>query len=122
MARKASAIVAPSLRIREDLRRRLEREAKRHGRSLNGEMVLRLEQSLEGDKDFNINHAVIDLQIAVLKISEYITPREIENEIIQAVESKNFDEAHALVGSLRRHQASVAQQLAALKAEKGESE
>jgi hypothetical protein len=49
MARKASAIVAPSLRIREDLRRRLEREAKRRGLSLNMEMTHRLERSFEID-------------------------------------------------------------------------
>jgi hypothetical protein len=47
MARKPSEIVAVTLRIREDLRRRLEREAKRGRTSLNGEMEQRLEDSFE---------------------------------------------------------------------------
>jgi hypothetical protein len=47
MARKPSEIVAVTLRIREDLRRRLEREAKRGRTSLNAEMERRLEDSFE---------------------------------------------------------------------------
>jgi|SRR5579872_1625631 len=49
MARKPSDIVQPNLRIREDLRRRLEREAKKRGVSLNNEMTYRLDRSFEQD-------------------------------------------------------------------------
>ncbi len=47
MARKPTDIVAVTLRIREDLRRRLEREAKRDRTSLNAEMERRLEDSFD---------------------------------------------------------------------------
>ena len=49
MARKPSDIVQPNLRIREELRRRLETEAKKRGVSLNAEMNHRLEQSFDYD-------------------------------------------------------------------------
>jgi hypothetical protein len=44
-ARKATAIVQLKVRMREDLRRRLEREANRRKDSINNEIVQRLEQS-----------------------------------------------------------------------------
>src|SRR5262245_59196928 len=47
MARKLTDIVSHSLRIREGLRRRLERDAKTHNQSLNAEIVDRLDQSFE---------------------------------------------------------------------------
>lgn len=49
MARKPTDIVAPNLRIRESLRQRLEKAAKRHGISINAEMVFRLNKSFEQD-------------------------------------------------------------------------
>jgi hypothetical protein len=51
MPRKPSDIVAPNLRIREDLRRRLEQAAQKRGVSLNFEMTERLKASLDqGDR------------------------------------------------------------------------
>src|ERR1700733_12076269 len=50
MAKKSTAIVPTMLRIREDLRKRLEREAKKKDHSLNAEMVERLEQSFIDDE------------------------------------------------------------------------
>lgn len=47
MSRNPSDIVAPNLRIREALRRKLEAAAKRHQVSLNAEMVQRLTRSFE---------------------------------------------------------------------------
>jgi hypothetical protein len=47
MARKNTEIVTLSLRIREELRKRVEREAKRADRSMNAEIAHRLEQSFE---------------------------------------------------------------------------
>jgi hypothetical protein len=49
MAKKSTEIVPTMLRIREDLRKRLEREAKKRDHSLNAEMVERLEQSFVDD-------------------------------------------------------------------------
>jgi hypothetical protein len=47
MARKPTATVKLQLRFHEALRRRLAQEAKKHDRSLNAEIVHRLEQSLD---------------------------------------------------------------------------
>jgi hypothetical protein len=59
MARKTTEIVTLSLRIREELRKRVEREAKRADRSMNAEIIYRLEQSFEqGDIIEAIKEAV----------------------------------------------------------------
>jgi hypothetical protein len=50
MVKKATAIVPTMLRIREGLRKRLELEAKKNGRSLNAEMTERLERSYAADE------------------------------------------------------------------------
>jgi Arc-like DNA binding domain len=47
MARKPTAEVQLKLRFSESLRRRREREAARNGRSMNSEIISRLEQSLD---------------------------------------------------------------------------
>jgi Arc-like DNA binding domain len=64
MARKLTEIVALSLRIREEMRRRLEREAKKQERSLNAEIVNRLEQSIQAqdaaDRDAGTEKAFLD--------------------------------------------------------------
>ena len=43
--KKPTDIVPTMLRMREEMRKRLEREAKKNSRSLNAEMVGRLDQS-----------------------------------------------------------------------------
>ena len=47
MPRKPTALIAPNLRIRESLRRRLEKAARKRGVSLNREMTDRLEGSFD---------------------------------------------------------------------------
>jgi hypothetical protein len=49
MARKQTATVNVTLRIREDLRRRIEHEAKKRKHSLNQELARRLEASFAVD-------------------------------------------------------------------------
>ena len=58
MARKPADIVQPSLRIRDDLRRRLEQAAKKRGVSLNFEMTNRLKESFDREA-----HRTIDVVI-----------------------------------------------------------
>jgi hypothetical protein len=48
--RKTTDIVKVNLRLREALRQRLERQAKRNDTSLNSEMARRLESSLDGEE------------------------------------------------------------------------
>jgi hypothetical protein len=50
VARKPTALVQLKIRMREDLRKRIEREADRSGVSLNVEMARRLARSFEIDK------------------------------------------------------------------------
>jgi hypothetical protein len=47
VAKKATELVQFKLRIREGLRRQIEREANKNGRSVNAEAVERLERSFE---------------------------------------------------------------------------
>jgi hypothetical protein len=63
MAKKATAIVPTMLRIREDLRKRLEREAKKKDHSLNAEMVERLEQSFVDDAQNQRDLAIINMMM-----------------------------------------------------------
>jgi hypothetical protein len=64
MAKKATAIVPTMLRMREELRKRLEREAKKNDRSLNAEMVGRLEQSFSLDRNSAIIDAITDILVS----------------------------------------------------------
>jgi hypothetical protein len=59
--KKATAIVPTMLRLREDLRKRLEREATKHARSLNAEMVRRLQMSLALDEHFEREREIMRL-------------------------------------------------------------
>jgi hypothetical protein len=63
MAKKPTAIVPTMLRIREDLRKRLEREAKKRDHSLNAEMVERLEQSFVDDEQNQRELAIIRMMM-----------------------------------------------------------
>jgi hypothetical protein len=49
--RKSTALVPNMIRMREELRKRLEQQAKKNDRSLNSEMVARLEKSFVQDRD-----------------------------------------------------------------------
>lgn len=49
MGRKPTDIIQVNLRLREDMRRRLAREAEKNNRSINAEMVARLEASFAAE-------------------------------------------------------------------------
>jgi hypothetical protein len=55
MSRKLTDVVQAGLRVRESLRRRLEKEAEKRGASINHEMVMRLERSFEADTAMSID-------------------------------------------------------------------
>src|SRR5262249_40151453 len=99
-----------NLRVMSSLHQRLEGAAKKNGTSLNNEMRVRLERSLESDDVYTLANVAVDITIGWQKFSEYIATREIDDQILQAIESKNFDKAYARVLELRRHQATAAQQ------------
>jgi len=63
MARKSSDIVQFKLRIREELRRRLERAADTHDVSINHEMASRLERSFDHDTARTLEMIARDIEI-----------------------------------------------------------
>jgi hypothetical protein len=62
MPRKPSDIVQPNLRIREDLRRRLEAAAKKRGVSLNFEMTERLKASFDQGDLVKLSQVAADME------------------------------------------------------------
>jgi hypothetical protein len=58
VARKPTDVVQVNLRLRESLRRRLEREAERRGLSFNAELIRRLRESFDRE----------DLEATILKV------------------------------------------------------
>jgi hypothetical protein len=62
MARKSTETVALTLRIREELRRKLERAAERNDVSLNNEMASRLEQSFQKEVEADLAAQIQDLR------------------------------------------------------------
>lgn len=64
MPRKPSDIVQPNLRIREDLRRRLEGAAKKRGVSLNFEMTERLKASFDQGDLVKLSRVAADMESA----------------------------------------------------------
>ena len=62
MPRKPTEMVQVNLRIRENLRRRLEREAKKRGVSLNYEMTSRIEQGFDREAHRKIDKVASDLE------------------------------------------------------------
>jgi ribosomal protein L18E len=72
MPRKPTDLVNPSLRIREDLRRRLEAAAKKRGVSLNQEMVDRLKASFDQAEVVNLGKVADDLQKLVTALAPHV--------------------------------------------------
>jgi hypothetical protein len=76
MARKPSDIVSPNLRIREDLRRRLEKAATANGVSINREMINRLEASFGQQSLLKLDELVRDLDVIDARQGEALTDRD----------------------------------------------
>jgi hypothetical protein len=70
MPRKPSETVQVNLRIKEGLRRRLERESKKRGVSLNYEMTSRIEQSFEQANLRTIDIVAADVAANWLRFAE----------------------------------------------------
>ena len=70
MAKKSDAIVQVKLRIREQLRRRLEAAAKKRGVALNYEMMSRLERSFEQESILALEVIAHDMQLNWLRFAE----------------------------------------------------
>jgi hypothetical protein len=85
--RKPTAIVQLKVRLREDLRRRLEREADRRDDSINNEIVRRLEGSFQRDADLGVAAEVRALRGEVEELRG-LSKEELEalkEEVVKAV-------------------------------------
>jgi HicB family len=92
MARKPANIIQPSLRIREDLHRRLEQAAKKRGVSLNIEMTNRLKESFDREAHRTIDVVASDLNDVWRRFADRVDSEFRQRQLIWAVE--------ALVGRL----------------------
>jgi hypothetical protein len=100
MAKKPDDIVPIMLRIREDLRKRLEREAKKRPRpSLNAEIADRLEQSFVHSAQGTRDSDIIEMLIKNEKVSGQIL-RDIADEIAKHPEWASFEGRKDLIGWL----------------------
>ena len=86
MPRKPSDIVQPSLRIREDLRRRLDQAAKKRGVSLNAEMIDRLRASFDQEAHRTIDAVASDIEDVWGRLVRDTDERSRTQELIDAAE------------------------------------
>jgi hypothetical protein len=103
MARKPSDIVQPNLRIREDLRRRLEAAAKQHGVSINREMTDRLVASFDRTDLTTLSRVAADMERVAERIKRAENLMHYARETADRVLLDDFREAaEALVARIER--------------------
>jgi hypothetical protein len=86
--RKPSDIIGLKLRFREELRRQIEKSAKKRDLSLNSEIVRRLEQSFDRDRlppSEKLTHAILIAARRHPRIATDLILKDIINEIEEAV-------------------------------------
>jgi hypothetical protein len=86
MPRKPTEMVQVNLRIRENLRRRLEREAQKRGVSLNYEMTSRIEQGFDREAHRKIDKVASDLEDVWDRLVRDIDEQSRTQELISAAE------------------------------------
>ena len=86
MPRKPTATAQLKLRIREDLRRRLEAAAKKRAVSLNSELVWRLQQSLDRESLITLNEISEDMKNAWERYGNAFIDRDASGDQISATE------------------------------------
>jgi hypothetical protein len=94
MPRKLVDIAHVNVRIRENLRRKLEREAKLHRTSLNNEIRLRLEDSFEQGDRRGLDELRRDTEVLLARYAQRITKADLEDGLAQAL-SRSTDQAVA---------------------------
>ncbi len=86
MARKPSDIAQLKLRIREELRRRLERAAENRGVSLNYEITSRLKESFDREELLALYKIAEDMKIHWARWSEALFHNEQRGDLVRAAE------------------------------------
>ena len=87
MPRKPTATAQLKLRIREDLRRRLEATAKKRAVSLNSELVWRLQQSLDHESLLKFGELVGDLDVIDARLGETLISRNSLGDLMRNTEA-----------------------------------
>jgi hypothetical protein len=100
--RQATETVQVNLRIKEALRRRLEREAEKHQISLNKEMQLRLEDSLRQEAVRGLDDIRADMEAVWLRYSERHLLLSLEDSLAEAL-SKTKDREVATLAAAWLH-------------------
>jgi hypothetical protein len=103
--RKPVEIANLHVRMRESLRRRLERAAEAHRISINKEVVVRLESSFEQEAKRDFSYYAADIGTAVDRLGVLLIEAEHVAGICGAVESGDLDRARDLVAVLRKSKA-----------------
>jgi hypothetical protein len=103
MSRQPHEIANINLRIRETLRARLEREAKRHQFSLNNEIRIRLEDSFNRDATRVLDDIANDMQINWLRYSNRFLLLDLGEQLSNAVAAGDMPKAESLARLWLRH-------------------
>jgi hypothetical protein len=105
MPRDPHDIANINLRIREILRAKLEREAQRHRFSLNNEIRIRLEDSLERDATRVLDDIANDMQINWLRYSNRYMLLSLEDDLAAKLAQTKDPEVASLAKLWLQHRA-----------------
>ena len=86
MPRKPSAILQYKLRIRESLRRRIEKAAEKNGVSANSEMVSRLERSFDQERAIEIDSVAHHIEAAWARLDQIFHDLNNQGDLLRAAE------------------------------------
>jgi hypothetical protein len=117
--RKPEELVITNLRIRESLRRALEREAEQHQISLNKEIINRLEDSLEVGDKLKLSDIANDMTMNWMRFGDRFLALELEEGIKQAIKNGDLDAARSQLLALEKTQEGARRRSAKV-AEKGD--
>jgi uncharacterized membrane protein YheB (UPF0754 family) len=85
MARRATETVQTNLRMKESLRRKLEREAQKRGHSFNREILWRIEESFEKDAQRGFSNIEQDMERSWIRFAHRFLLLELQEELAEAL-------------------------------------
>jgi hypothetical protein len=87
MSRKPTDVIQFSLRIRETLRLRLEKAAKKRAVTINYEITDRLQRSLDAETLFGLDRIAEDMRIIWARYGKVFLKLDVQRDLISAVET-----------------------------------
>ena len=97
MARKKYAFAQINMRIREDLRRKLEQRGKHHHTSLMNVIRLALEDSFNVQAFRDLDRVAADLKIHSARLSQSLSLHVLEDQLAEAIEQGDDAKVRALL-------------------------